>query len=84
MPKKATQPRTRLEFGAFMWLENKTARTKDKKLMVSRRSAKQPLMGAAIDKNRCRKPVSVDSRESGFTPKRCRKQRGKEKAMKNV
>lgn len=67
-----------------MWLENKTGRTKDTKLMVSRRSAKQQIMGGVIGKNRCRKLVSVDSRESGFTLKRSRKQRGKEKAMKNV
>jgi len=84
--KKATEPRTRLEFGVFMRLEqNKTDRTKNTKLMVSGRRAKQPLVRGAMGKNRCRQPVdSVDSCESGFTPKRSRNQRGKEKSTNNV
>jgi hypothetical protein len=53
--------------------------------MVSGRRAKQLLVRGAICKNRCRQPVdSVDSCESGFTPKRSRNQRGNEKSTNNV
>jgi len=64
----------RLKFGAIMNLEqNKTG------------VGKQPLVRGAMGKNRCRQPVdSVDNCESGFTPKRSRNQRGKEKSTNSV
>jgi hypothetical protein len=65
--------------------QNKIDRTKNMKLMVSERRVKQPLVRGLMGKNRCRQPVdSVDSCESGFTPKMSMNQRGKEKSTNSV
>jgi hypothetical protein len=65
--------------------QNKIGRTKNTKLMVSGRRAKQLLVRGAMCKKRCRQLVdSVDSCESGFTLKRRGNQRGKEKSTNSV
>jgi hypothetical protein len=60
-------------------------RTKDTKMVILGDNAKQPLMRSAIIKDGDKQPVErVNSRESGFTPKRGKDKRGKQESANNV
>jgi hypothetical protein len=83
-----TQESNITENEARVWCVHKVGAKQNRqnqKHEVDGRRAKQPLVRGAMGKNRCRQPVdSVDSCESGFTPKRSRNQRGKENSTNSV